>query len=71
MEYVVVLSLVQAQFEVSQGRGLALRHFRNREKDYSMLAEPWVSVDDVANHLRFARDSIYRWVERRVKEEHQ
>jgi excisionase family DNA binding protein len=25
--------------------------------------EQWVGVDDVAGHLRVARDSVYRWVE--------
>jgi excisionase family DNA binding protein len=28
-------------------------------------AEPWVSVEDVARHLGVARDSVYRWIERR------
>jgi len=27
--------------------------------------EKWVGVDDVAAHLGVARDSIYRWVEKR------
>lgn len=27
------------------------------------MAEPWVSVDDVANHLGVARDSVYRWID--------
>lgn len=27
--------------------------------------EKWVGVDDVAAHLGVARDSVYRWVERR------
>jgi len=27
--------------------------------------EPWVSVDDVAAHLGVAKDSVYRWIERR------
>jgi excisionase family DNA binding protein len=25
--------------------------------------ESWVSVDDVAAHLRVAKDSIYRWID--------
>jgi len=25
--------------------------------------EPWVGVDEVATHLRVAKDSVYRWVE--------
>lgn len=29
-------------------------------------AEPWVSVDDVAKHLRVAKDSVYRWIEHRA-----
>jgi excisionase family DNA binding protein len=29
------------------------------------MAEPWVSVDDVAKHLGVVKDSIYRWIERR------
>ena len=28
-------------------------------------AEPWVSVEAVASHLGVARDSVYRWIERR------
>lgn len=28
-----------------------------------MFAEPWVSVDEVAKHLRMGKDSIYRWIE--------
>lgn len=27
------------------------------------MAEPWVSVDDVAAHLGVARDTVYRWIE--------
>ncbi len=27
--------------------------------------EPWVDVDDVAEHLSVARDTIYRWVKSR------
>ena len=26
------------------------------------VAEPWVSVEDVALHLGVAKDSVYRWV---------
>jgi excisionase family DNA binding protein len=29
------------------------------------MTEPWVSVDDVSRHLGVAKDSIYRWIERR------
>lgn len=29
------------------------------------IAEPWTSVDDIARHLGVARDSIYRWIDRR------
>lgn len=25
--------------------------------------EPWVSVDEVAQHLGVAKDSVYRWIE--------
>ncbi len=28
-----------------------------------MSIEPWVSVQDVAQHLSVAKDSIYRWIE--------
>jgi len=34
-------------------------------KDVKRMAEPWVSVDVVASHLGVARDSVYRWIERR------
>lgn len=30
-----------------------------------MTAEPWVSVDQIADHLGVTRDSIYRWIERK------
>lgn len=30
-----------------------------------MTTEAWVSVDDVARHLGVAKDSVYRWIERR------
>jgi len=30
-----------------------------------MPTEPWVGVDDVAKHLGVAKDSVYRWIERR------
>jgi excisionase family DNA binding protein len=29
------------------------------------MTEPWTSVDDVARHLGVAKDSIYRWIDRR------
>lgn len=28
-----------------------------------MTAEPWVSVDQIAEHLGVTRDSIYRWID--------
>jgi len=30
-----------------------------------MNAEPWVSVDQIAEHLGVTRDSIYRWIDRK------
>ena len=30
---------------------------------YLVIAEPWVSVEDIAAHLGVAKDSIYRWIE--------
>ena len=29
------------------------------------MPEPWVSVDEVASHLGVAKDSVYRWIDRR------
>jgi len=29
------------------------------------MTEPWASVDEVAKHLGVAKDSIYRWIEKR------
>ena len=34
-------------------------------EDQKLMAEPWVSVDDVAKHLGVAKDSVYRWIERK------
>jgi excisionase family DNA binding protein len=31
----------------------------------SLPAEPWVSVDELAQHLGVAKDSVYRWIERK------
>jgi len=30
-----------------------------------MTAEPWVSVDQISEHLGVKRDSIYRWIDRK------
>ncbi|MDP3375329.1 MAG: excisionase family DNA-binding protein, partial [Hydrogenophaga sp.] len=30
-----------------------------------MTAEPWLSVDQIAEHLGVTRDSIYRWIDRK------
>ena len=30
-----------------------------------MTAEPWVSVEQIAEHLGVTRDSIYRWIDRK------
>lgn len=35
-----------------------------------MIAEPWVSVDQIAEHLGVTRDSIYRWIDRKVLPAH-
>jgi excisionase family DNA binding protein len=29
------------------------------------MTEPWVSVDEVAQHLGVRKDSVYRWIERK------
>ncbi len=29
------------------------------------MAELWVSVEDLAKHLGIAKDSVYRWMERK------
>jgi excisionase family DNA binding protein len=30
-----------------------------------MTSEPWVSVEQIAEHLGVTRDSIYRWIDRK------
>ena len=30
-----------------------------------MIAELWLSVDQIAEHLGVKRDSIYRWIDRK------
>lgn len=37
-------------------------HTDRRKRD-DTAAQRWVSVEEVAAHLRVARDSVYRWVE--------
>lgn len=34
------------------------------------MTEPWASVDDVAKHLGVAKDSIYRWIEKKALPAH-
>jgi excisionase family DNA binding protein len=34
------------------------------------MTEPWVSVEEVAKHLGIARDTVYRWIERREMPAH-
>ena len=29
------------------------------------MTEPWTSVGEIARHLGVAKDSIYRWIDRR------
>ncbi len=36
----------------------------------AMTTEPWVSVDQVAEHLGVTRDSIYRWIDRKALPAH-
>lgn len=31
----------------------------------SPKTEPWVSVDDLAQHLGVTKDSVYRWIDRK------
>lgn len=35
-----------------------------------MPSEPWVSVDEVADHLGVAKDSVYRWIEQKALPAH-
>lgn len=35
------------------------------QADREVSAEPWVSVERVAQHLGVAKDSVYRWIETR------
>ncbi|MDF1543228.1 MAG: helix-turn-helix domain-containing protein [Anaerosomatales bacterium] len=32
--------------------------------------EPWVSVDEVAKHLGIAKDTVYRWIEKKALPAH-
>jgi len=34
-----------------------------RDRKERLMAEAWVSVDEVAKHLGVTKDSIYRWIE--------
>ena len=29
------------------------------------MNEPWTSVEEIARHLGVAKDSVYRWIDRR------
>ncbi len=34
------------------------------------MSEPWVSVEQLAEHLGVTRDSIYRWIDRKALPAH-
>ena len=34
------------------------------------MTEPWVSVEQIANHLGVTRDSVYRWIDRKALPAH-
>ncbi len=34
-----------------------------RARKERLMAEAWVSVDEVATHLGVAKESVYRWIE--------
>jgi len=34
-----------------------------RGRKERLMAEAWVSVDEVATHLGVAKESVYRWIE--------
>ncbi|WUR16048.1 helix-turn-helix domain-containing protein [[Empedobacter] haloabium] len=29
------------------------------------MSEPWISVEQIAEHLGVTRDSVYRWIDRK------
>ena len=35
-----------------------------------MKSEPWVSLDDIAQHLGISRDTVYRWIDDRTMPAH-
>ena len=35
-----------------------------------VMTEPWVSVEQIAEHLGVTRDSIYRWIDRKALPAH-
>jgi excisionase family DNA binding protein len=35
------------------------------KEDPIMKNEPWVSLDDIAEHLGVSRDTVYRWIDDR------
>jgi excisionase family DNA binding protein len=35
-----------------------------------MAAEPWVSVEEIAQHLGVTKDSVYRWIEHKALPAH-
>jgi excisionase family DNA binding protein len=34
-------------------------------EDSPVTVEPWVSLDEISKHLGVARDSIYRWIDKK------
>lgn len=30
------------------------------------IAEPWLSVDEIARHLGISKETIYRWIDRQT-----
>ena len=40
------------------------------KEGFILTAEPWVSVDYIAKHLDVAKDSVYRWIEKKEMPAH-
>jgi excisionase family DNA binding protein len=55
---------------ITDSSSLPKLDYLNNNLERMLMTEPWTSVEGIALHLGVAKDSIYRWIDRRYLPAH-